>query len=167
MADEQMQILDELWGKEHASFAGQLYSFDDVAFYPKPIQQPRIPIWVGGEGAAAQKRAGRYGDAWFPYFVEITPPICARARQRPRDGRGGRDADVVHLAVCRPIEVTPRAGDAGREPPARVAGATRRGAGCVSRDRRGASGAAIHGPRWPERMEQIARFAAEVMPHVR
>ena len=41
--------------------------------YPKPMQQPRIPLWVGGEGAAAQRRAGRYGDAWFPYFVSISP----------------------------------------------------------------------------------------------
>src|SRR5437763_16854937 len=72
MTDEQLQILSRLWTEEHASFNGQFYRFQDLAFYPKPIQQPRIPIWVGGEGAPAQRRAAKYGDAWFRYFVAIT-----------------------------------------------------------------------------------------------
>lgn len=45
----------------------------DIGFYPKPFQQPRIPLWVGGEGKAAQRRNATYGDAWFPYLVGITP----------------------------------------------------------------------------------------------
>ncbi len=67
MTDEQLQVLQRLWTEEHASFDGQFYRFHDLAFFPKPLQQPRIPIWVGGEGTHAQRRAAKYGDAWFPF----------------------------------------------------------------------------------------------------
>ncbi|HXE73385.1 MAG TPA: TIGR03619 family F420-dependent LLM class oxidoreductase, partial [Candidatus Nitrosotenuis sp.] len=72
-SDEQLELLQELWTREHPRFQGRFYQVDKVAFYPKPLQEPRIPLWVGGEGRRAQRRAGRYGDAWFPYFVRITP----------------------------------------------------------------------------------------------
>ena len=73
MTDEHLQIISKLWTEEHTSFDGAYYRFQDLAFYPKPLQQPRIPIWVGGEGIQAQRRTAKYGDAWFPYFVQITP----------------------------------------------------------------------------------------------
>src|SRR5207249_3575871 len=65
MTDEQLEIISRLWTEEHISYTGQFYSFQDAAFYPKPIQQPRIPIWVGGEGVHAHKRTAKYGDARF------------------------------------------------------------------------------------------------------
>ena len=30
------------------------------------MQQPRPPIWVGGNSARALRRAARYGDGWLP-----------------------------------------------------------------------------------------------------
>jgi probable F420-dependent oxidoreductase len=169
MADEQLRILDQLWGEEHASFAGQFYSFDDVAFYPKPIQQPRIPIWVGGEGAAAQKRAGRYGDAWFPYFVEITTQELRAGFEVARSvaAAEGRDADALRLAVCRPIEVTP---EPVTQDESHLRGSPDQLVEALDGYRAiGVEHLALQfmAPRWPERVEQIARFAAEVMPHIR
>src|SRR5205085_7037314 len=108
MTDEQLQIISRLWTEEHVSFNGQFYRFQDLAFYPKPIQQPRIPIWVGGEGLAAQRRAARYGDAWFPYFVKITPEELKAAYDNVLRlaAEAGRSPEQVKLTCCRPIEVT-------------------------------------------------------------
>ena len=33
---------------------------------PRPVQQPRPPIWVGGSSAAAIRRAAERGDGWLP-----------------------------------------------------------------------------------------------------
>jgi probable F420-dependent oxidoreductase len=169
MTDEQLQILDLLWTQEHISFHGQHYAFDDVAFYPKPIQQPRIPLWVGGEGAAAQRRAGRYGDAWFPYFVSISPAELRDGYDNARREAeyAGRNADAVKLTCCRPIEVTrepvPQDERALRGSPEQLIEAL-----AVYRET-GVEHLALQFmvPRWPDRMEQIERFATEVMPHVR
>jgi probable F420-dependent oxidoreductase len=79
VSDEQLDVAKLLWSEQHCSFAGSYYSFSDVAFEPKSFQEgTRIPIWVGGEGKAAQRRAARHGDAWFPYFPRITPDESLR-----------------------------------------------------------------------------------------
>ncbi len=169
MTDEQLEIVQRLWSEEHISFDGQFYHFDDLAFYPKPIQQPRIPIWVGGEGAAAQRRAGRYGDAWFPYFVDITPRELRAGYYNAQQAAAaaGRDPAAVGLAVCRPIEVTaepvPQDDRHLRGTPEQLVEAlnTYRVIGVQH------LALQFMTPRWPDRMEQIARFAVEVLPRVR
>jgi len=91
VADEQLEIVSRLWEEDKPSFEGRYYRFGEIGFSPKPMQRPRILIWIGGEGPRAQRRAARYGDAWFPYFVRITPrELAARVRQRPAVGRRGR-----------------------------------------------------------------------------
>ncbi len=169
MTDEQLQIIQQLWTEEHSSFHGQFYRFDDLAFYPKPIQQPRIPIWVGGEGAAAHRRAAKYGDAWFPYFVEVTPAELKAGYDAVQRGatEQGRDPRQVLLTCCRPVEVTPGPVPQDerilRGSPEQLVEALR------AYQAIGVSHLALQFmvPRWPERVEQIQRFAQEVMPHLR
>jgi alkanesulfonate monooxygenase SsuD/methylene tetrahydromethanopterin reductase-like flavin-dependent oxidoreductase (luciferase family) len=67
MADEALDILVGLWSGEPFSYTGQHYQVKEVTFLPKPVQQPRIPIWVGGgwPGKPLQ-RAARF-DGFVPY----------------------------------------------------------------------------------------------------
>lgn len=46
--DEALEILSALWSGERISYHGQYYQLDNVRHLPRPYQQPRIPIWVGG-----------------------------------------------------------------------------------------------------------------------
>ena len=39
---------------------------DDVGLRPRPVQQPRPPIWVGGSGKPALRRVAERGDGWIP-----------------------------------------------------------------------------------------------------
>ena len=48
MLDEALEILAAAWTGEPVSFRGKHFVVDDVAFLPRPVQEPRIPIWVGG-----------------------------------------------------------------------------------------------------------------------
>ncbi|HEX9145994.1 MAG TPA: LLM class F420-dependent oxidoreductase, partial [Candidatus Binatia bacterium] len=108
LSDEQLRLLDRLWKDEHIEFNGSYYKLEDIAFSPKPYQKPRIPIWVGGEGKLAQRRAGTYGDAWFPYFVKITAAeLAERFENVKRCAReAGRGPEEIALACCLPIELT-------------------------------------------------------------
>ena len=64
-----------LWGEARPRFAGEFVSFDDLLFAPKPAQKPYPPIWVGGEGAAARRRAGTLGDGWYPVIANPRRPL--------------------------------------------------------------------------------------------
>jgi alkanesulfonate monooxygenase SsuD/methylene tetrahydromethanopterin reductase-like flavin-dependent oxidoreductase (luciferase family) len=46
--DEALQIMAGLWTTDRFSFAGQHYRLNGVTLRPRPLQSPRIPIWVAG-----------------------------------------------------------------------------------------------------------------------
>jgi alkanesulfonate monooxygenase SsuD/methylene tetrahydromethanopterin reductase-like flavin-dependent oxidoreductase (luciferase family) len=48
MLDEGIEIITRLWQGEPFSFDGEFYKIQDAQILPQPVQQPRIPIWVGG-----------------------------------------------------------------------------------------------------------------------
>ncbi len=44
--DEHLAILDGLWSGEPFGYPGTHHRFEPMTFLPRPIQHPRIPIWV-------------------------------------------------------------------------------------------------------------------------
>jgi hypothetical protein len=62
MLDEGLDILAGLWSGEPFSYTGEHYTIDEVTFLPKPLQQPRIPVWVAGmwPGGRPFRRAAKW-----------------------------------------------------------------------------------------------------------
>ncbi|TDD43127.1 LLM class flavin-dependent oxidoreductase, partial [Kribbella antibiotica] len=48
MLDEGLEVIDRLWSGEPVTFAGKHYQVDGAQLTARPLQQPRIPVWVGG-----------------------------------------------------------------------------------------------------------------------
>jgi len=65
--DEGLVVLAGLWSGERFSFEGKHYRVRESTFIPRPLQSPRIPIWVGGWWPARPpaRRAARW-DGMFP-----------------------------------------------------------------------------------------------------
>ncbi len=76
--DEGLDILLGLWSGETFSYAGKHYQLEEVTFNPKPKQEPRIPIWVGGgyPFKAPFHRAARF-DGVAPVHSEWPAPVTA------------------------------------------------------------------------------------------
>ena len=68
--NECLDAVRRLWTEDRVSFAGRHFAFQDASINPKPAQQPHPPVWVAGRRDAAMLRAVRYGDGWFPYFLQ-------------------------------------------------------------------------------------------------
>lgn len=66
VTDEYLHIFKALCTEEKPVFEGQHYQLSNIGFYPKPVQQPHPPIWIGGYSHAALRRAVRLGDGWHP-----------------------------------------------------------------------------------------------------
>jgi alkanesulfonate monooxygenase SsuD/methylene tetrahydromethanopterin reductase-like flavin-dependent oxidoreductase (luciferase family) len=64
MLDEGLMILNRLWSGASVRHRGPHYAVDGISLAPLPLQRPRIPIWIGGEGAPALRRAARW-DGWL------------------------------------------------------------------------------------------------------
>lgn len=66
-AREHVLAMQALWSQEEASFHGDHVQFDASFSWPKPLQQPRIPTYVGG--GAGPKLFGHvveFADGWLP-----------------------------------------------------------------------------------------------------
>ena len=62
---EALQIINLLWTAERPSFDGSFYTVKETMFLPKPVQKPRVPIWVGSRRLKApmmEETAARYAD---------------------------------------------------------------------------------------------------------
>jgi alkanesulfonate monooxygenase SsuD/methylene tetrahydromethanopterin reductase-like flavin-dependent oxidoreductase (luciferase family) len=77
MLDEGLEILKGFWSGKPYSFSGTHYQVKKCTFLPTPLQQPRIPIWVGGFWPHKRpfRRAARW-DGAFPLNAggPFTPP---------------------------------------------------------------------------------------------
>lgn len=71
MLDEGLEILTGLWTGEPFSFEGEHYTVRDAQFLPRPLQQPRIPIWTSGMWPNRKpfRRAAKW-DGVFPLGKE-------------------------------------------------------------------------------------------------
>lgn len=88
MTTEYLLAIKELWANDVASFDGEFVSFDKVHSTPRPIQQPHMPIWVGGNSAPSMRRAILHGTTWHPIrptangFVEQMLPAITEMADR-------------------------------------------------------------------------------------
>jgi probable F420-dependent oxidoreductase len=66
MLEEAMQVLGLLFGSdEPVDFEGTNYRLRDATLRPRPVQEPRIPLWLGAKGGPrALKLAARHADGW-------------------------------------------------------------------------------------------------------
>jgi alkanesulfonate monooxygenase SsuD/methylene tetrahydromethanopterin reductase-like flavin-dependent oxidoreductase (luciferase family) len=112
--DEALEIIAGLWTGEPFEHHGEEFTVERVTFLPRPVQRPRIPIWIGGgyplRGATA--RAARwdgsmlYGAGGERLAPEDVRSISAAAGGRPYDvsvgvdrGEGDLDAERARLPL--------------------------------------------------------------------
>lgn len=90
MADEYLASIIACWTQERPGFEGEFVNFKDVGFAPKPIQSPKLPIWLGGDAEAVLTRVAKFGDGWSPFRTppEKFPECLDFIKSRPEyDGR--------------------------------------------------------------------------------
>ncbi|MHA4951257.1 LLM class F420-dependent oxidoreductase [Micromonospora sp. SD19] len=125
--EEQLAVITGLWSTpagERFDHDGRYYPVRDSPALPKPVQQPRPPILLGGTGPKRTPRlAARYADEFNLPFASVPDTAAQFDRVRAACAEIGRDpADMVWsnaLVLCcgrDDAEVARRAAAIGREP---------------------------------------------------
>ena len=68
--DESIRLMKALWKDDVVNFDGDHFRVKDALFLPKPVKRD-IPVWIGGNGPLAVKRALRVGDGWHPVGLAL------------------------------------------------------------------------------------------------
>jgi probable F420-dependent oxidoreductase len=67
---ERVEAIKAIWSEDEASYSGDHVAFDRIWSWPKPVQRPHPPVWVGGNGPTVEERVLRFGDGWMPNVVD-------------------------------------------------------------------------------------------------
>jgi len=92
-ADEFVQALTRIWTEDIVEFKGRYYELPASKIGPKPIQKPRIPIYLAGFSPNTFSRVVKYADGWLPsadrldFFEHLTDGIKTLKEQRKREIR--------------------------------------------------------------------------------
>ncbi|HEX5616148.1 MAG TPA: TIGR03619 family F420-dependent LLM class oxidoreductase, partial [Acidimicrobiia bacterium] len=62
LTNEAIDGIVAAWSDEWPVLDGPTWTASDVGQRPRPVQQPRPPIWIGGSGKAALRRVAERGD---------------------------------------------------------------------------------------------------------
>jgi probable F420-dependent oxidoreductase len=99
ITDEYARAMIELWTAERPRFRGKYVSFENVSFYPKPVQKPHPPLLIGGTGPRPFRRAAEIGAGWVPMQGTLEE-IAAQFREIQALARAlGREADSLWLGA--------------------------------------------------------------------
>ena len=70
VTDEALEVMKTCWSNPEPVFEGKFFKVQGVAFEPRPVQQPRPPIYIGGNAKPALRRAARH-EGWYPNPLRI------------------------------------------------------------------------------------------------
>ena len=63
--DEALIAIKRLWSEDVVDMKGSHFELDGAVCWPKPVQQPHPPIWIGANANIALRRAAAHGDCWY------------------------------------------------------------------------------------------------------
>src|SRR5579864_6490054 len=106
IVEEQLKIINGLWSNQSPfSYEGKHYTLQQAHFTPKPIQNPRVPIIVGGRATSQRlpRLAARYADEYV--IGQPTPEVARQAREMLTTAtrKAGRDPASVKLSAFVPF----------------------------------------------------------------
>jgi len=104
--DEAVSALALAFMSEFPDLPGPRFPASGMGIAPRPVRQPRPPIWIGGSSPAAIRRTAAYGDGWLPQGTRRRdlPGQIARLRELRDELRGGAPLDIG--TIVEPIHLT-------------------------------------------------------------
>jgi len=104
---EYLRAAKKLWTEDAAGFEGEFVRFDPVYCYPKPLQQPHMPILIGSGGPGLNnsyslKRVAELADGWIPCFLSPAEMAAELEVLKGFCEKQGRDFGAMDISIVIP-----------------------------------------------------------------
>lgn len=95
--EEMLDVMRLLWSGDLVSYDGEFYRFDEIMLSPGPAEP--VPVWGGGNGPKALKRAATICDGWMGAtrirLEDLRPLVGQLQEHRSEAGRDDEPYDIV------------------------------------------------------------------------
>ena len=103
--DEFLELMQSLWTQEVTNYQGSHVQVSGARLDPKPLQQPHVPIIVGGHGAPSLRRAARFGSGWYGFAVNPAQTAPVLENLDKALAAEGRSREGVEIVITPPYQV--------------------------------------------------------------
>lgn len=103
--DMNLEVMTRLWTEDSVTGSYPPYELAAAVMFPKPIQNPRPPILIGGYVDRVLKRAGVAGDGWLTYYYTAEGFKKSWDKVRRFAEEAGKDPEALKSINQLPIYV--------------------------------------------------------------
>lgn len=102
---EAIEVIKTCWMDEASEYHGKYYDFPPVRCFPKPVQRPHPPIYLGGIMFGDQwakrvfTRIARYGNGWLPVVQNVAQVVDGQQQLAEAAVAAGRDPATLRVRV--------------------------------------------------------------------
>jgi probable F420-dependent oxidoreductase len=102
---EAIEVMKTCWMDEVSEYHGKYYDFPPVRCFPKPVQRPHPPVYLGGIMFGDQwakrvfNRIVRYGDGWLPVVQNVAQVVDGMNQLSEIATAAGRDPASLRVTV--------------------------------------------------------------------
>jgi probable F420-dependent oxidoreductase len=97
--DEYIDAMREMWTSEQPSFSGQFVNFEGMQSRPQPVQKGGPEIVIGGNSAAAFRRAVTKCSGWYGFAMTNETAAQALAGIQAAADKYERPSDLGELEI--------------------------------------------------------------------
>jgi probable F420-dependent oxidoreductase len=99
---EEVELIKALWTESGVNYQGRIYQLADGTMAPKPVRQPRPPIWMGVGHPDALRRTAAIADGWMGSGGSSTAAFM-RAVPVLRDALEKADRDPTSFPISKRV----------------------------------------------------------------
>lgn len=95
--DDYVVAIKKLWSGEEFEHKSDFINWSGFKSYPVPVQQPHLPLIMGGAAGKIYQRIARHGDGWFAPIAD--PEQLSAALDELRAACDAEDRDFNELEI--------------------------------------------------------------------
>ena len=96
---ESVLAMKALWTQVESEHRGEYYDFPPVYSFPRSVQRPHPPVYLGGMARRVFRRVVEWGDGWMPNRVTPDDIRAGRERLNALAAESGRDPASISVSV--------------------------------------------------------------------
>ena len=96
---EAVLAMKSLWTEVESEYRGSYYDFPPVYSFPRSVQRPHPPVYLGGMARRVFERVVEWGDGWMPNRVTPDDVRAGRDRLNALAAEAGRDPASISVSV--------------------------------------------------------------------
>ena len=96
---ESIQLIERLFKEEKAIYSGKFFQTHEAKLSPKPVQSPHPPIWIGGRGLKAVKKAKFQMGYHLMATIGPDPKTRLYCKHFEKSGKNPNDYKIAQLRM--------------------------------------------------------------------